>query len=313
MVAAVFFLVVIADAELLARGGGVVPVDQAETGGGLAAALGVGGVVFLAGAQIGARPAGLEFDAVVAVGRPLGVEGCELGLAPVVEAGKAVVEVARDAEAHRHVAQLAPHAEPDVIDAAVAGPVAHAGAQGFGRGAGDDVGDPQEGIAAVGGRVGAAEDLDALDVVDVDADLVTLDPGGEVGRIHRAAVHLHQHPPRRLVGEAVVADQGLVAGVHADLEARHEAEQLVEVACAGGADHRPVDDAHRPRRVGLHLGEPGGRQHHRKVAQVVGFAGRSGPRRRSQPDGCQQQGDAGEGGGSRGSEQDRHEGRRGGL
>ena len=251
--------------------------------------------VGLAGAEIGARPAGLEFDAVVAVGRPAGVEGGELGLAPVVEARKAVVEVARNAEAHRHVAQLSPHAKADVIDAAVAGPVAHPRAEGLGGGAGDDVGDPQKGVAAVGGRVGAAEDLDALDVVDVDADLVPLDAGREVGRIHRAAIHLQQHPPRSFVGETVVADQGRVAGVHADLKARHEAEQLVDVACAGGADHCAVDDADRPRSVGLHLGEPGGRQHHRQVAQVVDFTGGVGPGRQGQPDGGQQQGNAGQG------------------
>ena len=72
-------------------------------------------------------------------------------------------------------------------DPAVAGAVTNGGAVGFGGGAGDDVGDPEKGVAAIGGRIGAAEDLRAAHVVEIDADPVPLGPGDSVGRIPRAA------------------------------------------------------------------------------------------------------------------------------
>ena len=279
VVPAVFFLVVVGDGELFAGLRGVAPAQQPEAGVDAHRPLGVGGVLVLAGALVGVGPAGLEVDAVGAVGAPLGVEGGDLGVAPVVDALRAQVVVteavvvgARDGEAHRQVVELAADAGAEIVDAVVAGPVAHGAADGLGGRAGDDVGHAEEGIAAVGRGVGAAEDFDALDVVDVHADLVPLDSGDEVGRVDRAAVHLHQHPPRRLVRQAVVGDQRLVAGVHPELEAGHQAEQFVDVARPGGADHLAVEHRDGARRVGRRLGQAGGRQHHRQVAQVVGLA-----------------------------------------
>jgi hypothetical protein len=100
--------------------------------------------------------------------------------------------------------------------------------------------------------------------------------------------------------------------VHADLKARHEAEQLVDVAAPEARIMwRSMMLTAPGRRTGL--GEPGGRQHHRQVAQVVGFTGGPAWAGQGSPTAGQQQGNAGQGRVDELRRDDRHDLRRGGI
>ena len=182
------------------------------------------------------------------------------GLAPRGEAGGGVAET----PAHRH----------DTLREAV-GPLgqAHARRRCVGRRTGHDIDDAQKRVAAVGRGVRAAKYLDPLHVVDIDADRGPLDAADEIGRVGRATIHAHQHPPRRVIGQAVIRGQRCRPGLAPDLEARHPVQQLGQVAGPRGADHFAVDDRDRAGGVAQGLDQARGGKDDGDVVENGKFGG----------------------------------------
>lgn len=215
------------------------------------------------------RDACVDDDFVASVQPKVGTQVQDVGPATVVQVGKAIVlfMMRTDAQAEGTALRGVPQAR--VPDARLACRELETGA-GLAAGVvGDDVDDAEEGIRAVGSRVGAADHLDAFDVARQRA----LGAGGE-GRGERcASVDQELHLHRGVHAEAVVGHPLQVAALLADLEARDQPKHARELAIAGGCDQVGVDDGDRARAVLQRLGEARGAQHDRQGLEE-GFFGR---------------------------------------
>jgi len=164
-------------------------------------------------------------------------------------------------------------AEVIVVDAILAAGQFHSRAVAVGRVAGKDVDHRHQCVGAVADGVGAAEHLDALDVLDGDRDVAPVHRG-QAGPVHRAAVDQYLHASRIVDVAAVVIDGRLVAGAIADHHARHQAQQFGNIAGAAGADQLVVEHGHAARYRSRGLFQPRGGQNLRQVGvvdeQVIG-------------------------------------------
>src|SRR5690606_26666295 len=126
-----------------------------------------------------------------------------------------------------------------VAHATVAMGVLEGGAVVFHRQTGDDIDHAHQGVGPVGGRVGAAKDLDAIDVLDGQRQFTPVH-GGQARPVNRAAIDQHLQAPRLGNVGAVQVDVHLVAPAIADMHARYQPENFRDIACAAGTDQFPV-------------------------------------------------------------------------
>ncbi|MNC26728.1 hypothetical protein D3C75_748710 [compost metagenome] len=178
-----------------------------------------------------------------------------------------------------------------VVDAALAAGVLQAGALTVDRATAGDADHPHQGVGAVADGVGAAEHLDALDVLDGQRDVAPVH-GGETGAIHRAAVDQHLQTARLGGPAAVIVDRGQIAlGVAAvaNHHPRHQTQQLGNIARAAGLDQPPIEHRDTARYRRRRLFEAGGGEHfgqfvavHKQIGGPPGGAGEQAWQQREQ-------------------------------
>lgn len=209
--------------------------------------------------------AGAHGELVAGIEPVVAAQAEGLADARVVDAAEAVVAGAGGRDAHPQAVVAVAPAGLEVGDAVVAQVGLGSAALVLARVAGDDVDHPEKGVGPEGVGVGAADDLDALDLVDGEGERRPVDPAEGARRIHRAAVDENLHLGGEVAAQPVVGDPLGVAALLADLHARHQAQQARHVAVAGGADEIPVEDRDGPRRLVEDLGQARGRQHRRQL------------------------------------------------
>ena len=130
----------------------------------------------------------------------------------------------------------------------VAGPGLEEGAMRLARTPGDDVDHAVDGVRSPQGAAGAADDFDAVDVLE--QHVLDFPVGaGEQRRVDAPTVDEDQHRAREPAAEAAYPDRGL-AGVDArDLHSGSEAQCFGQGLRARALDVLPGDDEGRGRRV----------------------------------------------------------------
>ncbi|MNH06189.1 hypothetical protein D3C79_655490 [compost metagenome] len=186
---------------------------------------------------------------------------------------EAVIFLARHRQAQITAVPAEAVAEVVVIDAILAAGQLHARAMAVRRIAGENVDHRHQCVGAIADGVGAAEYLDAFDVLQRHRDVAPVHRG-QARTVHRAAVDQHLHAPGFVDVGAVVIDGWLVAGAVADHHPRHQAQQFGDVAGAAGADQFAVEHGHAARHGGRGLFQARGGQNLWQVGvvdeQVVG-------------------------------------------
>ncbi|MNO85320.1 hypothetical protein D3C76_766910 [compost metagenome] len=186
---------------------------------------------------------------------------------------EAIVLLAGQRQAHVAAIPAEAVAGVEIVDAVLAAGHLQPRAMAVGRVAGKDVDHGHQRVGAVADRVGAAEHLDALDILHGQGDVAPVHRG-QAGAVHRTAIDQHLHAPGIVDVAAVVVDRGLVAGVVAHHHARHQAQQLGNVAGTAGADQLAVEHGHAARDCGGRLFQARGGQNLRQVRvvdeQVIG-------------------------------------------
>ena len=119
-------------------------------------------------------------------------------------------------------------------------------------------------------RCGAAHNLDAFDVVNVQRNVSPYHVA-EWRQIDTAPIHQHLHAARELVGRTVIRDNRRMPVEIVDKHARHQPEHIRDIAKPGSPDHVAVDDRPRIGRFGQRLVEARCAQHNGKILQVVFF------------------------------------------
>ena len=195
----------------------------------------------------------------------------------VVAVGKTGVGDLPRRDAVVEIAGAAAMAHMEVLDRALSTADEAAVAQRLGGMVGADVDDGHEGVGPVGSGIGAADDLDTLDVLDIDAEVVPQHPA-EGGQIDRPAVDEHLQPGRECPGQAVVADEGEIAVLVRDQKARHQSHQFVDGARAAVADGGLVQHGDGRRRVQDRLQQPGRGLDAGQLGEEQGLVRHLGPR-----------------------------------
>ncbi|MNE23959.1 hypothetical protein D3C80_1172320 [compost metagenome] len=205
---------------------------------------------FLEGQLPVQRLAGIQLlaDAQVEAAEPLAVAK----IAAVRLVVEAVVLLPRQRQAQVAALPALAVAGVPVVDAALAMGYLQARAVAVAGGAGEDVDDRHQRIGAVADRIGAAEHLDALDVLDGHRNVGPVDLG-EAGAVHRAAIDQHLQAAGLVGAAAVVVDGCAVAILRHHQHAGHQTQQFGQAARTAGADQRAVEhaDAARDCRRGL--------------------------------------------------------------
>ena len=165
-----------------------------------------------------------------------------------------VVEAGRHAVGDLPAAPVRPDRAVRRVLAAVAGVDAAAA---FSRRLRDDVHDAVEGVGAVERRAGAANDLDALDVLDGDGEIAPERRAEQVG-VHAAAVEQDEHLVRQALVEAAHRDLGLRPRRLHDVDAGEAPEELGDLRDARKPDVLFGDDRGGVRGVERVLRRPGG-------------------------------------------------------
>jgi hypothetical protein len=150
-------------------------------------------------------------------------------------------------------------AGPAVDDGVIVGAALDMNAAGLVLGARDEVDDAGEGARAVQERSRAADDLDPIDVVEVDAAVAADVRAVEQVVVQRLTVGEHEQPIAVVVGLAQAANTGRSVGVIVrEVESADAAERLGDGGITEGAELLAVDDRDRARRVLDALCEAGG-------------------------------------------------------
>ena len=131
----------------------------------------------------------------------------------------------------------------DVADTAVAARDFDAAALAELRSAGHDVDHAHQGIGAIGRGIGAAEHLDALDILNSQRDIGPVN-SSQTRAIDRATVYQHLHAPGFGDIGAVIIDVDYVAAVVADHHAWDQTHQFRHITGSGCANQLLVDDRH---------------------------------------------------------------------